>query len=78
MDYRDKSKKQLTTILGFEACGTCLLVVIVNILGVSSKHAQPGEETGPYAFNYVMALFAITFICWDVAPSQFNSAIALG
>ena len=83
-NLKKMSRLQLGAFFAYELVGTMLLVLIFNILAVQTNidETTPAKtvylDTGAYSFNFTLALFALTFICWDVAPAQFNSGLALG
>ena len=74
-------------VLGFviyEFVGTMVLTIIFNILAVVTPISPDTADklkyldVGANSTNFAFALFVVTFICWDVAPAQFNSALAVG
>lgn len=75
-NYQEKTNNQRFGYLLYELVGTIFLVLVFNIMCVIGD-STPGAGKGAYSEAYAMALFAVTFISWDVAPAQFNCGIAV-
>ena len=66
----------------YEFTLTMILTIVFNILAVAETPLLDDKtsylDTGATSINFSLALFVLTMIAWDVAPAQFNSALALG
>ena len=85
--FRRKRPSQKIGFLLYEFVGTMFLTVILNVLAAVERYDELFERykdknqflhQGASTINFAIALFAISFICWDVSPSQFNSGLAVG
>ena len=68
-DKMSRSYKQLLISFLFEAFGTAFLTVIVNIQSIGSLSIVGAKDRGANSVNFAMAMFAVSFVCWDVAPA---------